>query len=106
MRKAEQFYYKFFFKKIIFLVISTYLVMAAVDTLFVAGYLVLNDSVPAHLEAALGQQEASQLRLYSPGEKKVRRGDFWQIGWVADCVWLQGTPAQRHKCGLRCNVSV
>ncbi len=107
MRKAEKFYYKFFF-----LVISVLShrgcghtfrsrIFSAEWQQWTCIWQWFNTRVPAHLEAALGQQEASQLRLYSPRErKKVRKGDFWQIGRVADCVWLQGTPGQRKKCGL------
>jgi hypothetical protein len=47
----------------------------------------LDNSLQACLEAVLEQQEASQLRLHSPNEKKFILGDILQIGQVADCLY-------------------
>jgi hypothetical protein len=45
-----------------------------------------HDPYPAHLEAALGKQNASQLWLHSWKEKKVCWGDIEWIGWMGDCL--------------------
>ncbi len=52
---------------------------------------VLDDPLQARLEAVLGQQEASRLQLHIKKEKKACWGNFWQTGWVADCLYAFAT---------------